>query len=343
MFDAFGRCFLFYFYGIDIPRVAEGDLELLNTKQFREWLKEAWQNGELERHPNLMNPHDLMKKFWDTVREQMEAHHGGKKWVGTGGQSPFGHSGFSERGVRVFGPGRNFSALKVIGDRNYVDYSDQNTLSGDNIRQAIESLKHLRPDGALDQLNIDKTIYETAKNGGEIDLVFEKDLRDKLEVIVMLDNGGTSMTPYVRLTKQIFSKMKNQFKKFESYYFHNTIYSVVYKDARRTQPLSVYKLLERNPDTRIFIVGDATMAPEELVSNYGAISWHSEEYEASLDWLQRIADKFKHVVWLNPIPAENWRVAYGSYTLNKISEVFHMQDMSLGGIKRAVEYMNTRS
>jgi uncharacterized protein with von Willebrand factor type A (vWA) domain len=32
--DAFERAFCFYFYGIDIPAVAEGDMELFNTKQF---------------------------------------------------------------------------------------------------------------------------------------------------------------------------------------------------------------------------------------------------------------------------------------------------------------------
>ena len=45
--DAYERAFAFHFYGIDLPRVAEGDPELLNTPQFRRWLKEAVRKGEL--------------------------------------------------------------------------------------------------------------------------------------------------------------------------------------------------------------------------------------------------------------------------------------------------------
>ena len=45
--DAFERAFAFHFYGLDLPRVAEGDPELLYTKQFREWLKQAVRKGEL--------------------------------------------------------------------------------------------------------------------------------------------------------------------------------------------------------------------------------------------------------------------------------------------------------
>ena len=115
--DAFERCFAFYFYDIDLPPVVEGDIELLETKQFREWLEKAYRNGELRAHPNLMPVEELMKKFWDTVREQMKAHHGGNKWVGTGGTSAFGHSGAAQRGVRVAGNSKNRSALKVIGER----------------------------------------------------------------------------------------------------------------------------------------------------------------------------------------------------------------------------------
>ena len=37
--DAYERAFAFHFYGVDLPRVAEGDPELFDTPQFREWLK----------------------------------------------------------------------------------------------------------------------------------------------------------------------------------------------------------------------------------------------------------------------------------------------------------------
>ena len=95
-FDIYDRTFLYFFEGLELPPVAEGDLDLLETKQFQQWLRQAWIKGELPRHPYSMSPQELMELFWQRLREQTEAHHGGNKWIGTGGTSPFGHSGFSE-------------------------------------------------------------------------------------------------------------------------------------------------------------------------------------------------------------------------------------------------------
>ncbi len=339
--DPFERAFIYYFHGIDIPDVAEGDYELLNTKQFREWLREAVERGELKPVLDKLSPEDLMKKFWDTIREQLAAHHGGKKWVGTGGRSPFGHSGADRpQGIRVHGESRNRSALKVIGERRYTDYSGTNTLKADNIRQALASLKNLKPAGAYSELDIRDTIYETGRNGGEIELVFRRELRDKIQVALLMDNGGSSMLPFVEITRTLFLKARDRFTEFTPYYFHNTIYENIYRDASHRKPMSILKFLERSPETRVLFVGDATMAPEELLSPYGSQYFGMEDPEPSINWLHRIRERFRCCVWLNPIPRGDWSRVYGSYTLKKIAEVIHMEDLTLSGIKRAVDYMN---
>ena len=46
-----------------------------------------------------------------------------RKWIGTGGISPVGHSGHHPGGMRVGGIPRNKSAVKVAMDRRYRDYS----------------------------------------------------------------------------------------------------------------------------------------------------------------------------------------------------------------------------
>ncbi|HYN21494.1 MAG TPA: hypothetical protein VE078_11080, partial [Thermoanaerobaculia bacterium] len=276
--DSFERAFLFHFYGIDVPRVAEGDPELLNTPQFREWLKLAIRNHELPPQALwTMSPDELMRRFWETLRKQMEAHHGGSRWIGTGGNSPFGHSGNAKGGVRVGGPGGGRSALKVIGERRYVEYSETTALSGANVAQALAALKKMAPSGPRDELDLDETIYQSARNGGEIDLVFRRGLLDRIEVVLLIDNGGTSMLPFVDLTRLLFGKVRNRFKRCDTYFFHNTVYGTVYKDFRRREPLATSQLLQRNPDTRLLIVGDASMAPEELLWSRGAISWGDED------------------------------------------------------------------
>ncbi|HEX9941979.1 MAG TPA: hypothetical protein VGG03_08185 [Thermoanaerobaculia bacterium] len=339
--DAYERAFAFHFYGIDLPRVAVGDPELLNTPQFKEWLREAVRKGELPPHALwTLSPDELMKRFWETVRKQMEAHHGGSRWIGTGGNSPFGHSGNASGGARVFGEGGKRSALKVIGERRYIDYSDATSLSGANLAQALATLKKLTPVGPRDELDLDETIYRSARNGGEIDLVFRRALLDRIEVALLIDNGGTSMLPHIHLTRLLFAKLRDRIKRLHTYFFHNTVYGAVYKDPQRRVPLPVEKLLQRSPETRLLFLGDASMAPEELLYPGGAISYWEPDEEPSLRWLERLRDRFRHAVWLNPIPKESWPEAYGRTTIRRIGEVFRMEDLTLGGIKRAVEWLN---
>ena len=67
------------------PLFGEDDPEIFKTSQFQEWLRNAIQNGEIPRNAYWNVPaEELMKKFWATVKEQMKAHHGGNKWIGTG-------------------------------------------------------------------------------------------------------------------------------------------------------------------------------------------------------------------------------------------------------------------
>lgn len=339
--DPFERAFAYFFFGIDIPNVGEGDRELLRTKPFKEWLAKMIAEGQLpERAIYSMTAEELMAKFWETLRDQMEAHEGGSRWVGQFGNSPFGNSGNAERGVRVEGESRNRSAISVIADRRYLAYSDRTQVRAENIREALEAMKHMKDVGPRDLLNLDETIRRTARNGGEIDLVFERELRDKISVVLLIDNGGYSMDPFIHVTRLLFKKMHERFEDMSTFYFHNTIYQNVWSDERRTKRVATEQLLQRNPDTRIVFFGDATMAPEELETPHGSLYHYARDARPSAYWLRRFAERFKHSVWLNPIPRAHWPNAYGGYTLNRIRQIFHMEDMTLGGIKGMVEYLS---
>lgn len=341
--DAFERAFAYYFFDVDIPAVAEGDPALLETHQFREWLRKAIENKEISGPIWQLNAEELIKKFWETLREQMKRHDGGKRWIGTGGASPFGHSGMPQPGVRVHGPGGGRSAIKAIGDRNYIDYADSNSLKGSNLRQALGALRQLKPSGAYTELDIDATISQTARNGGEIELMFRRDLRDKITVTLLIDNGGMSMLPHVDLTRLLFEKLRDRFKELKTLYFHNTVYDWVFEDARHTRRLPTTKLLQQNPETRLIIIGDASMAPEELMGARGSLYFEDESPTPSLDWLHSLRERFTHSVWLNPLPHDSWHGPYGAWTLHQIREIFRMEDLSLKGIKQAVEWLNRSS
>jgi uncharacterized protein len=93
----------------------------------------------------------------------------------------------------------------------------------------------------------------------------------------------------------------------------------------------------------VIFVGDASMAPEELCSPYGLIYFNANyDGEPSINWLEKIRKKFKYSIWLNPITTDKWDDAFGVWTINKIRQIFHMEDLTLNGIKNAVEFLNSR-
>lgn len=343
--DAYHRAFAFYFYGVDLPAVALNDPNVVYTKQFRDWLREAIERGEIQPVTQNLSREELMRLFEERLREQSEAHHGGNKWIGTGGTSPFGHSGAPvPGGFRVFGDSLNRSASKVIGDRRYVEYSSEQSLAGGNIRSALAVLKHMKPHGAPTELDVPETIYRTARAGGEIELEFRPELRDRIQVVLLLDNGGTSMLPFVDVTRELFYRVRDRFRECKTFFFHNTPYDILFTDARRTRGIPTERFLkEQHPDTRLIIVGDASMAPDELYSAYGSINYGEESAEPGIYWLRRMRERFAHSVWLNPLPRSGWADGRGPWTLRQIREVFPMQDMTLAGIRQAVEILSRPS
>ncbi|HYO65829.1 MAG TPA: VWA containing CoxE family protein, partial [Archangium sp.] len=88
--DAFDQAFLAHFKGL------EGAGQKLKD-ELLEWLKEARERRELTPEERALLEHfdveELEKLFQQRLEEQDERHDGGKKWIGTGGASPFGHSG----------------------------------------------------------------------------------------------------------------------------------------------------------------------------------------------------------------------------------------------------------
>jgi uncharacterized protein len=338
-YDAFEQAFASFFLGVEGSSPSANWEELIAGKPFQDWLRDQLEQGLLT--PEQLNEFDteeLLTRFWETVLAQKGEHHGGNRWVGTGGRSPFGHSGRHAGGIRVHGQSLYRSAQKVIGDRRYINYSDQSSLSNENLRQALTSLRSLRPLGPETELDIDETIAKTARNGGEIELIFRRELRNRLKLFVMLDNGGYSMTPYIPLVKTIFAKLRDVFQDVTFFYFHNCIYGTVYRDPQRLQSVKWDKLVSENKSTRLILIGDANMAPAELMASYGYFDTNTLIRKPGKEWLQELKTAFPVSVWLNPIPKSYW--ARESMTIQQIGRIYTMEDLTLAGIKNAVSYLN---
>lgn len=342
-YDIFEQTFEACFYGKDVIKDLQSWEDLFRSKPFEKWLDEEVRSGRISlQEAREMPVEELIRRFWETVAAQREAHHGGNRWIGTGGGSPFGHSASSPQdgGVRVYGAGVHGTARKVIGERRYINYAEDAPLTRENIRQILSTMKSLRPVGPLAELDVDETIYRTSKNGGEIELIFKRELRNRVEVVVLLDNGGYSMTPYIPLVKTIFHRIRDTFEHVRYYYFHNCIYGTVYKNPQRTESIRWNDLLQLGPKARLIIIGDANMAPSELMASFGAIDMFTAVRKPGYQWLQELRKAFPVSIWLNPIKKELWQ--YESSTIRRIGSIFQMEDLTLGGLKRAVEYLNVQ-
>ncbi len=339
-FDTYDKVFAHFFQGAELSPEAYAEIDLAIKALLEEWLKDPKVMADFlgidEETLSRLSPEQLEEYFRQRMAEQTERHDGGNRWIGTGGTSPVGHSGYHPGGMRVGGASRMKSAVKVALERRYKDYTDDIRLGPSQISDAMKRLRHMVPTGPKDHLNIDKTVYETMKNAGEIEIVFDRSLKDKLKIILMIDNGGFSMDPYINVVQVLFNHAKNQFKDLQIFYFHNTIYNRVWKDPQRyDKPVTVEEFARFDPATRLIIVGDASMAPYELFSRNGSIYYNTRS-DPSIKKLEFLAKSFKHSVWLNPKYEYTWS---HTQTIEAVQEVFPMFEITLHGLEKAVEHL----
>ena len=269
---------------------------------------------------------ELLNRMNEVMDRQKGEHSGGSHWIGTGGISPYGHGGAAQGGIRVGGTGGGGMARKVIGSSHFFPVDMDRIINDDNVDAVLASLRGVIEESAHEKLDVESTINKGLKRGGLFIPEIKNISEQKLRVLLLIDNGGYSMTPYIKTIRELFKKMKTRFSHdLETYYFHNTIYDRVFEDSRRSKPVFLDKILSKDPEYRVFIIGDASMAPYEL-------------NKMSLRTYKKLTKKFKRLVWLNPEPQRYWR---HTYTLNVIRQVLEMFPLTPRGIEQAVRKMNT--
>ncbi len=340
-FDLFDQVFAHYFNGADLPDPTEKELSETVKFLLEQWLKDPKVLSEAlgidEDKLTQLSPDELVEYFKQRLKEQKGRHDGGNRWIGTGGTSQVGHSGYHPGGMRVEGISRNKSAVKVALERRYRDYSKRGLLNQAMVGEALKRLRNLVPVGPKDKVNVEKSIYQTMKNAGEIEIVFDRSLRDRLKVILAIDNGGWSMEPYVQTVQTLFNYAQAQFKELKIFYFHNTIYDNLWRDpSRRRDPIKTEDFGRFDPQSRLIIVGDASMATFELLARDGTIYVQDRSTLASIERLQFLADTFSHCAWLNPVPAKIWS---RTPTIGMIAKIFPMFQLTLDGLEEAVSHL----
>lgn len=145
------------------------------------------------------------------------------------------------------------------------------------------------------------------------------------------------MDPYVEIVQTLFDYSRSQFKELKTYFFHNTIYDTLWEDpSRRRKPIRVDELVRLDPETRFIILGDASMAPYELMATDGSIHLEERTGRPSYERLRLIAETFPHAIWINPKLEAEWPY---TRTIQVIREIFPMFDLTLDGLEKAVTHI----
>jgi uncharacterized protein with von Willebrand factor type A (vWA) domain len=327
--DDFDLVFSAHFKGVAIEAKAIAD-ELLS------WLKDPIKMRDLSPEERAaieaLDLEEVLRRFEERLKEQKERHDGGNYWIGTGGTSPFGRGGENPSGIQV-GPagGGKGGAMKTADARKYKPYRSDVVLDIRQIEIALRKLRAFAREGADQELDIEGTIDATAKDAGELSIVTRPPRRPNTRVILMMDVGG-SMDPYAQLMSQLFSAAKRatHWKELRTYYFHNCVYGRVYKTEGFQDAVPVRDLMhECGKHYKLVIVGDASMAPYELLGSPG---WGEEGKVPGVAWLAALREHFERSVWLNP----DGIGVYPHPTVDAIAKIFPMYALTLEGLGQAV-------
>ncbi len=340
-YDRFDRVFSAHFSGL------ESLLDMLVGADIPEdWLRKL---AELQISPEekakieaLGGLEQVMEALKQRLKDQKERHQGGNKWVGTAGRSPFGAYGYNPEGVRIGQESsRQRSAIKVWDRRAFRNFDDSLELGTRNLQIALRRLRRFAREGAAEELDLDGTIQATARNAGWLDLKLRPERHNSVKVLLFLDVGG-SMDDHVKVTEELFSAARTEFRHLEHYYFHNFIYESLWKDNRRRhqQRIPTQELLRTyGPDYRVIFVGDATMGPYEIIQPGGSVEHWNEESGAV--WMGRLMAAFPRFAWLNPQPERYWEQTSSVGIVRKLLEQ-RMYPLTPAGLERATRVLNAR-
>jgi len=336
-YDRFDKAFGHYFKGLHSLD------DLIEALIPDDWLRKEFikqlSDEDKAKIEALGSLEALIDAFKERLEEQKERHAGGNKWIGTGGTSPFGHSGFNPEGIRVGGQSENKSAVKVWEKRDFKNLDSDVELGTRNIKVALRRLRKFARTGAEEELDLDDTISSTAKNAGLLDIKMVPERHNAVKVLIFFDIGG-SMDFYVKLCEELFSAVRTEFKHMKYYYFHNFIYESVWENNERryTERIPLHDVLHKySSDYKVIFVGDASMAPYEIINSGGSVEhWNDESGEI---WFKRISDVYGKMIWLNPVEEHYWHYTNSISVTQNLMEG-RMFPMTISGLEDAMSTLS---
>lgn len=334
--DAFDQAFLAHFKGIE----DQGDALL---EELLGWLEEAARRPPGERTPEeeavleALEPEALRRLYQARMRERERRQREGQGRGEEDARARQGEGQRGEDGEQAEGEGGRRGAMKTADARLYRGYRDDRVLDTRSLGVALRKLRAFQREGAFDELDVEASIDATARNAGELEVVLRPPRKPSTRVLLIMDVGG-SMTPHAHLVERLFSAAKKatHFRELRTYYFHNCVYGVVYRTERFAEPVSVRELLaDCGPHWKLVVVGDALMAPYELLLRSGQYGRSEDARLEGIVWMMQLGQHFERSAWLNPEPPSSWWAP----TIRTLRNVFAMFPLTVEGLGEAVGHL----
>ena len=326
-FDKYDQAFLECFGHID------SDEDLIRTIEERLLKVPPLELSEEEKQMvEQLSLEEVRARFLEQLRNQDdELHVGGNRAIGIRGRSTHGAWGYNPAGVRIGQhEGRMRSAIQIAERRSFKNYRDDVTLDTRSMKTVLSYIRQVVREGPKDSLDVDGTIDATCRNAGELEFIWDRAKKKRIKLMLLMDAGGT-MASHTDLVSRLFSAAKDIVKDLQFYYFHNCVYQELYTDIWQMKAVSTRKVLDQTSrNYKVILVGDAYMAPSELLSPNGAIDYWYRNDRPGIEWLMDIRKRFRKVIWLNPEPEQWWSSVRSTSLIRKI---FPMYELTLSGMR----------
>ena len=339
LFDRFDLVFGEYFKSIE--RIELEDV-MSSVDIPDDWIKQMFNRYFTEDEINRIKSQGGIEKLLKTLKQrlidQKKRHQGGNKWIGTSGTSPFGAYGYNPEGIRIGQDKRRHGkAIKVWDKRIFRDFDNTKEFNNRSFKVALKKLRQWARTGINQELDIEETISDTAKNG-ILNIKTKKERENAIKVLLFLDVGG-SMDSHIEQVEQLFSAASNVFKNLHYFYFHNCLYEGIWKNNNRrwNERLSTYDVIRTyGKEFKCIFVGDATMSPYEIVIPGGGNEHFNDE--PGRVWLERAITQWPSYIWINPVIEKYWEYSESTMIIKDIFKN-RMVPLTLDGIDKATKIL----
>ncbi|MCR4927343.1 MAG: VWA containing CoxE family protein [Lachnospiraceae bacterium] len=343
-FDKYDKAFQEFFKNIQSPdEFSEKMQEWLQTEE-REDLRDqiSYEDRDTLLKRDDRNKKTVEENFRERKAQQNTRHDGGNQWIGTNGTSAFGNSGRAPGGIRIGGKTGMQSAFAVISQEKYRDWRLDKALSYRQFQIAFRRLRQFssRMELPKTELDLDETIDKTCSQGGMLSIQMKQPRKNTVKLLLLFDSGGT-MIPWMNLCNNLFQAVNkaNHFKDVKTYYFHNCIYSHVYKtpeceDGDWVKSEWLFRNLDA--DYKVVIVGDMQMAVEELYAPDGNYKGPNDGL-SGYEWLTLYKKHFKRIVWLNPSKHDYARMMDWMQAEADLTDMFFTYKLTVSGLNDAIK------